>query len=413
MTDAGRPLRVAVVGQGFMGRAHSVGWRRAGELAGSALVPQLSVLCGRDQQALERNALLYGFGRTSQSWQEVVTASDVDLVDICTPGSSHAEIALAALDAGKHVLCEKPLANSLEEARALAGAASRARLRGAVAMVGFNYRRVPAIAVARRMIAAGRLGAIRHVRAVYLQDWLVDPSFPLAWRLDASQAGSGALGDLGAHVVDLVRHLSGEEISEVVALLETFVTTRPVASSSAGLSGTASGTERGPVTVDDAVVVLARLSGGALATLEATRMAPGRKNALIIELNGSEASLRFELERLNELQIYERQAASEGFTTRLVTNGGDPYAGQWWPPGHVLGWEHTFVHEFQDLMAAIADRRQPEPSFADGLATQEVLAAISSSAQRHAWVAVAAVAGQREDQAVATTTATTTSRGMG
>ncbi len=391
MLDVPGSLRVAVIGQGFMGKAHSLGWSRAAELTGSRLRPELSVLCGRDRAALERNAALYGFGRISDRWQDVVTADDVDLVDICTPGSSHAEISLAALGAGKHVLCEKPLANSLEEARQLAAAAAKAREKGVFAMVAFNYRRVPAISVAHNFIAEGRLGALRHVRAQYLQDWLVDPEFPLAWRLDANQAGSGALGDLGAHLIDLVRHLTGDEFREVVAQLETFVTERPVASGITGLSGqAAAGAAKGPVTVDDAAVVLARLRSGALVTLEATRMAPGRKNGLVIELNGARASLRFELERLNELQLYETDGPVDGFTTRLVTNGSDPYLDQWWPPGHIIGWEHTFVHEFQDFMAGIADRRQPEPSFEDGLATQAVLDAVSTSASRHSWVAVEA-----------------------
>jgi len=219
-----------------------------------------------------------------------------------------------------------------------------------------------------------------------LQDWLVDAAFPLTWRLDAAQAGSGALGDLGAHVIDLVRHLSGEEITEVVASLETFVKQRPVTSSGGGLPAQSTGT--GAVTVDDACAALARLSGGALVTIEATRMAPGRKNALCIELNGALSSARFELERLNELQVYDASPAAGGFTTRLVTGADDPYVAQWWPPGHILGWEHTFVHQFQDFLAAVAEDRQPEPSFADGLATQSVLHAISVSAATHSWVEV-------------------------
>lgn len=385
----GRPLvRVAVIGQGFMGRAHSLGWARAAELPATRLKPALSVLCGRDLDALRRNAALYGFGRTDPDWRSVVAADDVDLVDICTPGSSHAAIALGALASGKHVLCEKPLANSLQEAQQMARAAAAVRDKGVFAMVGFNYRRVPAIAAARELIATGRLGALRHVRAVYLQDWLVDPAFPLAWRLDASQAGSGALGDLGAHVIDLVRHLSGQEFTEVVAGLETFVKERPVAKSPTKSAGPATGPTSGRVTVDDAFVALGRLSGGALATIEATRMALGRKNALVIELNGAEMSLSFNLERLNELRIYDRHAPVEGFTTRLVTEGKDPYAGQWWPPGHTLGWEHTFVHQFQDLLGAIAEGDQPEPSFDDGLATQGVLDAIQASGAGHAWAKV-------------------------
>jgi predicted dehydrogenase len=382
----GQALKIAVVGQGFMGRAHSFGWMRAATLDATRLRPELTVLCGRNRQALAQHATEYGFAGWSDNWPEVVCSDKVDLVDICTPGSSHDEIALAALAAGKHVLCEKPLANTLEGARRLAAAAKEAASYGVFAMVGFNYRRVPAVAAARALIEQGRIGTLRHVRAVYLQDWLVDPSFPLTWRLDASQAGSGALGDLGAHVIDLVRFLSGEEIDEVVSLLETFVTERPLAAFGVGLSAEANeGGATGRVTVDDACVVLARLQGGAMATLEATRMAPGRKNALVIEMNGARGSLRFDLERLNELQLYEVGAPADGFSKVLVTNPSDPYVGQWWPPGHMLGWEHTFVHEFQDLMAALVERRQPEPSFVDGLATQAVLDAVSRSAASRRW----------------------------
>jgi predicted dehydrogenase len=271
----------------------------------------------------------------------------------------------------------------------MAGAAQQAAAKGVFAMVGFNNRRVAAVAAARALVAEGRIGTLRHVRAVYLQGWLVDPLFPLTWRLDGAEAGSGALGDLLSHVVDLVRFLTGEEVDEVVSMLETFVRERPLGSSGAGLSATADREGRtGPVTVDDACAVLARLSGGALATLEATRMAPGSNNALVVELNGSRGSLRFDLERLNELKLYERSSPVDGFSRTLVTSPGDPYAGQWWPPGHVLGWEHSFVHEFQDFMAAIADGRQPEPSFLDGYLAQAVLDAVSRSAASRNWTAV-------------------------
>ncbi len=283
-----RALRVAVIGQGFMGRAHGFGWARAAALEASRLTPELAVLCGRDRAVLAAHAELYGFASWSDDWAEVVGRDDVDLVDICTPGAAHAEMALAALAAGKHVLCEKPLANSLVEARHMAGAAQQAAAKGVFAMVGFNNRRVAAVAAARALVAEGRIGTLRHVRAVYLQGWLVDPLFPLTWRLDGAEAGSGALGDLLSHVVDLVRFLTGEEVDEVVSMLETFVRERPLGSSGAGLSATADREGRtGPVTVDDACAVLARLSGGALATLEATRMAPGSNNALVVELNGS------------------------------------------------------------------------------------------------------------------------------
>jgi len=379
------PIRVAVIGQGFMGRAHSFGWARTRALRPGGLQPELAVLCGRDRTALAQNAASYGFAEWSDNWEEVVRRSDVDLVDICTPGVSHAEIALAALTAGKHVLCEKPLANCLKEATRLAEAAEAAAARGVFAMVGFNYRRVPAIAAARQLIEQGRLGRLRHVRAMYLQDWLVDASFPMTWRMDASQAGSGALGDLASHAIDLVRFLSGEPITEVTGLLETFVAERPRASSATGHNAME---VPGRVTVDDACVLLARLGGGALVTLEATRMAAGHKNGLTIEINGSEGSLRFDLERLNELEVYELRAPQEGFTRVLVTNPDSPYLAQWWPPGHMLGWEHSFVHEFEDFLDAIAERRQPQPSFSDGLVTQAVLDAAARSAESRSWIAV-------------------------
>lgn len=380
---------IAVIGQGFMGRAHSLGWSRVAAVGKGPLEPVLTILAGRDGEALERNARRYGFEDWTSDWARALERQDVDLVDICTPGALHAEMALAALAAGKHVLCEKPLANSLEEARSLARAAEAAAQSGVYACVGFNYRRVPALAVAQRLVSEGHLGQLRHVRTCYLQDWLVDPDFPLSWRLDASEAGSGALGDLLSHVVDLVRFLSGEELEEVSATLKTFVAERPLASRQAGLSAvsTVSG-RKGRVTVDDACAVVGRLGNGALVTMEATRVAPGRKNALQIELYGSTGSLSFDLERLNELQVYENSAAYQGFSRVLVTNSDDPYIDQWWPPGHVLGWEHTFVHEFEEMLRAIADKREPEPSFADGLATQVVLDAIIRSSRERAWTEV-------------------------
>jgi predicted dehydrogenase len=381
---------IAVIGQGFMGRAHSLAWARAAKLPGTRLHPELAVLCGRDPEALQRNGALLGFGQVSTNWREVVARDDIDLVDVCVPGASHAEIALGALDAGRHVLCEKPLANSVGQARTMAEAAARAAQSGRFAMVGFNYRRVPALALAGRLISEGRIGAVRHVRAQYLQDWLIDPEFPLTWRLDARQAGSGALGDLGAHLIDLVRFLTSSEVAEVAALRETFVRERPLPAEVTGLSAIPAAGRAGTVTVDDASVAVARLSNGALATIEATRMAPGHKNGMIIELSGSAGGIAFDLERLNELRVHTREAGrpGDGFRDVLVTNPDDPYVAQWWPPGHVLGWEHTFIHQCQDLVAAIADGRQPSPSFADGLAVQLVLEAIERSSAEGRFVAL-------------------------
>ncbi|MEU6885310.1 Gfo/Idh/MocA family oxidoreductase [Streptomyces viridosporus] len=384
--DTGKPpLRVGMVGYAFMGAAHSQGWRTAGRVFDLPLSPELTVVCGRDADAVRAAADRHGWADAETDWRALVERDDVDLVDICTPGDSHAEIALAALAAGKHVLCEKPLANTVAEAEAMVRAADEARERGKVAMVGFNYRRVPATALARRMVAEGRLGALRHVRVTYLQDWLVDPAFPLTWRLRREQAGSGSLGDLGAHIVDLAQYLAGERLAGVSALTETFVRERPLPTApSSGLAAvSAAGT--GQVTVDDAALFTGRFVSGALASFEATRYATGRKNALRIELNGERGSLAFDLERLNELSYHDgtEPGAHAGFRRILVTEPEHPYLDAWWPPGHGLGYEHTFVHQARDLVHAVAEGRTPEPSFADGLQVQRVLAAVEESAEKN------------------------------
>ncbi|MET9130872.1 Gfo/Idh/MocA family protein [Streptomyces antibioticus] len=371
------PLRVGMVGYAFMGAAHSQGWRTAGRVFDLPRQPVLAVLCGRNATAVRAAADRHGWADVETDWQALVARDDIDLVDICTPGDSHAEIALAALAAGKHVLCEKPLANSVEEAEAMARAAETARARGRTAMVGFNYRRVPATALARRMVAAGRLGTLRHVRVSYLQDWLGDPEFPLTWRLRREAAGSGSLGDLGAHIVDLAQHLAGERLAGVSALTETFVRERPLPA--------AEGPGTGPVTVDDAALFTGRFASGALASFEATRYATGRKNALRIELNGERGSLAFDLERLNELWFHDATGpgTEAGFRRILVTEPDHPYLDAWWPPGHGLGYEHTFVHQARDLVHTIAEGRRPDPSFADGLQVQRVLAAVEESAAKN------------------------------
>ncbi|WP_203587436.1 Gfo/Idh/MocA family protein [Actinospica acidiphila] len=380
------PLRIGMVGYAFMGAAHSQGWRTVGRVFDLPLRPEMAVICGRDADAVRAAADRHGWAEAETDWRALVERDDIDLVDICTPGDSHAEIALAALAAGKHVLCEKPLANTVAEAEAMARAAQEARDRGQAAMVGFNYRRVPATALARRMVEEGRIGTLRHVRVVYLQDWLVDPQFPLTWRLRREQAGSGSLGDLGAHIVDLAQYLAGERLAGVSALTETFVRERPLPTApSSGLAAvSAAGT--GPVTVDDAALFTGRFASGALASFEATRYATGRKNALRIELNGERGSLAFDLERLNELEYHDGtgDATHGGFRRILVTEPDHPYLDAWWPPGHGLGYEHTFAHQARDLVHAIAEGRSPEPSFADGLQVQRVLAAVEESAEKNA-----------------------------
>jgi len=384
------PLRVAMVGHAFMGAAHSHAWRTAPRFFDLPLAPELAVVVGRDAARAAAAADRLGWADSATDWREVITRDDVDLVDVCTPGDTHAEIAIAALEAGKHVLCEKPLANSVAEAEAMTEAAARAAERGVFAMVGFTYRRVPAIALARQLVEQGRIGQVRHVRAAYLQDWIADPQAPMSWRLEADKAGSGALGDIGAHVVDLTQHITGEQITGVAATLETFVKERPLPAAAGSLSGTA-GEGTGTVTVDDAALFLARFSGGALATFEATRFALGRKNAIRIEINGSAGSLAFDFEDMNTLHFFDGADPDEtaGFRRIVVTEPGHPYVGHWWPAGHGLGYEHGFTHQVVDLVGALAAGEQPTPSFADGLAVQRVLDTVQrSSAAGSAWTPV-------------------------
>jgi predicted dehydrogenase len=374
-------LGVGMVGYAFMGAAHSQAWRTAGRVFDVPLQPRMVALCGRNRAAAEGAAARLGWSSVETDWKQLVARDDVQLVDICTPGDSHAEIAIAALEAGKHVLCEKPLANTVPEAEAMAEAAEVARGKGIRSMVAFNYRRVPAIALARSLVASGRLGTIRHVRAVYLQDWIVDPEFPLVWRLQKDKAGSGALGDIGAHIVDMAQYVLGDVLTGVSALTETFVKERPLAEAASGLSAS-SGSRRGVVTVDDAALFFGRFAGGAVASFEATRFAAGRKNSLRIEVNGSDGSLAFDMESMNELSFYDggETADTAGFRRILVTEATHPYMTAWWPPGHIIGYEHSFTHEVRDLLVAIAAGDDPAPSFADGLQVQRVLAAVEASA---------------------------------
>jgi predicted dehydrogenase len=379
-----RPLSVGMIGYAFMGATHSQAWRTAPRFFDLPAEPRMQVLCGRNQTATAEAAEKLGWDSWVTDWREVVDRDDVDVVDICTPGDSHREIALAALAAGKHVLCEKPLANTVAEAEEMAAAAEKAAARGVWSAVGFNYRRVPALALARRLVESGRLGQVRHIRAQYLQDWIVDPEFPLVWRLQKDKAGSGALGDIGAHVIDLAQFLTGQRLIGVSGSLETFVKQRPLPQAASGLSASSGdGGEAGygDVTVDDAAVFFGRTDAGALAIFEATRFATGRKNAIRIELSGSDGALAFDFESMNELQVYDGTvaAADAGFRRILATEPDHPYVDAWWPPGHGLGYEHTFTHEIADFVRDITSGRQPTPSFADGLGVQRVLEAVEQS----------------------------------
>ncbi|MBM7805311.1 putative dehydrogenase [Geodermatophilus bullaregiensis] len=391
MTSADRPtLGVGLIGHAFMGAAHSQAWRTAPHFFDLPLRPELTVLAGRDRDRVTDAAARLGWASVETDWRQVLERDDVGLVDVCTPGDTHAEIAVAALEAGKHVLCEKPLANTVAEAEAMAEAAARAAARGVRSMVGFTYRRVPAIGLARRLVAEGRLGQVRHVRAQYLQDWIADPSAPMSWRLEKDRAGSGALGDIGAHVVDLAQYVTGQAVTGVSAVLETFVRQRPLPASAGSLSGVA-GEGMGEVTVDDAALFLGRLTGGALASFEATRFALGRKNAIRLEVNGSEGSLAFDFEDMNVLEFFDGTEPAEraGFRRVIVTEPEHPYVAAWWPAGHGLGYEHGFTHQVVDLVTAIAKDEDPAPSFADGLQVQRVLDAVErSAANRSTWTDV-------------------------
>ena len=391
MSGSQDEMRVGMAGYGFMGATHSQAWRSAAAFFDLPRRPVMAAVAGRDADAVAQAADRWGWAEAVTDWRRLIERDDIDLIDICTPGDSHVDIAIAALEAGKHVMCEKPLANSVAEAERMAHAARAAAERGVSAMVGFSYRRVPAIGLAKRLIEAGRLGEIRQIRSVYLQDWMADAATPMTWRLDRSLAGSGALGDIGAHAIDMAQHLSGAEITEVSGLLRTFVTERPLLAERSGLTGTAS-QERGTVTVDDAALFTARFGDGPLGSFEATRMATGRKNAFRIELSGTDGAIAFDFEEMNVLHVYDATAPQDvqGFQRILVTEPTHPWVGAWWPPGHGLGYEHAFTHQVVDFLTDMAAERRPHPSFDEGLRVQRVLDAIERSAgSGSAWTSVA------------------------
>jgi predicted dehydrogenase len=370
-----------MVGYQFMGRAHSHAWRNVASVFPEIDPPRMVALAGRDEVAASAAASRLGWSESTSDWRALIDRPDVDLIDICAPGYAHPEIAIAALEAGKHVLCEKPLANSLDEARPMADAARQGSHSGTLSMVGFNYRRVPALELARRLIAEGAIGEVRHVRGAYLQDWGADETIPLLWRFEAEHAGTGALGDIGSHLVDISQHLIGQSVIGVSGLTETFVTKR----------SRIDGGGEGPVTVDDLAVFAARFEGGITGNFEATRVASGRKNAMRVEVDGSGGGLAFDLERLNELQFFEGDHAADrrGFRTILVTEEVHPWLRAWWPPGHMLGWEHTFTHQAHDLLVAIREHTAPAPGFDSGLQVQAVLEAVQASAAEGRWLEVA------------------------
>jgi predicted dehydrogenase len=354
----------------------------------------LKAICGRDAKAVREVAGKFGWESAVTNWRAVVDDPEIDIVDICTPNDSHAEIAIAAAKTGKAILCEKPLARNVAEAEKMVRAVKQARV---VNMICHNYRRIPAIALGKQMIERGELGdRIFHFRARYAQDWIVDPKFPLVWRLQSDAAGSGALGDLGSHIVDLARYLVGE-FREVCAITKTFVKQRP-------LVGRDRRARRGKVTVDDAVTKIGRFKNGALASLEATRFASGRKNSITLEINGNGGSLFFDLEEMNRLKFFSGRAPKDrqGLRDIIVTEPTHPYIKQWWPSGHIIGYEHTIIHTIADFVTAVADamegrapsrpgrnrtsrRTSLQPTFEDGFQNQRVLDALARSAHNKRW----------------------------
>ncbi|WP_231182689.1 Gfo/Idh/MocA family oxidoreductase [Haladaptatus sp. DYF46] len=372
-------LKIGVLGYRFMGKAHANALARLSMFFPDAPDVERHTLIGRDEEALAEAADRLGFAETSTDWEDVV--DEVDVFYNLGPNFVHADPSIAALEAGVPVLCEKPLAVDLSNAERMADAAESAAVPTATA---FNYRYIPAIQYAKGLIEDGVLGEIHQFRGRYLQDWLVDPDAPWSWRNDEELAGSGALGDLGAHTIDLARFLVGD-VERVSGHLRTFVDERPVEGESPD-GGETAGHETKPVTVDDAYSAQAELDGDVMATFEASRFANGHKNDHAIEIHGSEGSLKFSLERLNELEVL--RGDDRGYETVLVTDESDPYVDHWWPPGHVIGWEHTFVHENYEFLSAVENGGEYHPNFADGLEVQKTLDAIERSDESGEWVEV-------------------------
>ncbi|HYF51872.1 MAG TPA: Gfo/Idh/MocA family oxidoreductase [Planctomycetota bacterium] len=389
---AQKELRVGLIGTQFMGKAHSNAWGQVNHFFPSKNLKVVKqAICGRNEERARAMADTWEWKNVVTDWRELIERKDIDLIDICTPNNSHAEIAIAALKAGKHVACEKPLCMNVAEAEKMVKTAKEAKL---LNTVWYNYRRVPALALAKQLVDQGRIGRVFHVRCVYLQSWIIDPNFPAVWRLDAKTAGSGAHGDLNAHIIDAARFITGDEITEVVAHAETFIKERPSGAMAGGLSASKSGgkkTEMSKVTVDDAVIILAKFKSGAIGTFEATRFAQGRKNGNKIEINGEKGAIEFGFEDMNRLKFYDASmpANTQGFIDIMATDASHPYFGAYWPAGHIIGYEHTFINQCADIVKAIEEGKpeKMQPDFANAMQTQRVLDAALESSDKRKWVA--------------------------
>jgi len=376
-----RRLNVALIGTKFMGKAHSHAWSSAAKFFDLPAEPVLKVAVGRDRPALTEFADRWGWEETATDWREVIRRPDVDVVDIATPTALHCEMAVAAAEAGKQIFCEKPLAIDVAQAERMAAAVAAA---GVTGYLNHNYRRVPAVAFAKHLIDTGRLGRIFHWRGAYLQSWIIDPDFPLTWHLQAEHAGAGPLWDLGSHSVDLARYLV-DEIASVQALTTTFIPERPLPGAGAGTfqaGGGDAAAAHGRVTVEDAAILAVTFTNGAIGSFESTRFATGRKNANRFEIYGARGAICFDLERMNEVEFLDATlpSAEQGFRTVLVTEAEHPYLAAWWPPGHVIGYEHTFIHAVADFVRAVCGGPPILPDFADGVRTIRVLEAAQKAA---------------------------------
>ena len=376
-----RTVGIGLIGSGFMGKVHSRAYRDAVALFDVKAKPEMRVICGRDEDGVRAAAERYGWPEHSTRWEDVVARDDVDVIDISTTSDMHAPIAVVAAQQGKHIFCEKPLANSLPEAQQMVKAVEDA---GVVNTVCFNYRRVPAIALARQLIEAGEIGKVYHWRATWLEDWAINPETPLVWRLQRDKAGSGSLGDLGSHLIDLARYLVGP-IKETIGMTETFIKERPLLPADRTADKT-----RGPVTVDDGALFLARFENGAIGSFEATRFAGGNRDRFTFEINGSKGSLYFDFQRLNELRYYSwnDSVQQQGYRTIVVGQSEHPYVGNWWPTGLGLGYDAAFVHTIYDFLNALAEGKSAQPDFRQGLQVQSVLEATSRSVDEKRWVQV-------------------------
>lgn len=381
-----KTVNVALIGTKFMGKAHSNAFRQVGRFFDLPAQPVMKVICGKDPAGTKAAAEQFGWEEASTDWKAVVARPDIDVVDISSSGNMHAAMAIAAAKAGKHIICEKPLANSLKEADKMLAAVKAA---GVKHMCGFTYRFNPAIQTIKQLISTGKLGHIFHFRACYLQDWIVDPEFPLNWRLTKEGAGSGSLGDIGAHITDLCQFLVGD-IAEVAAATETFIKERPLAEAQATIAAKNQKKtgKKGKVTVDDAAIFLARFkNGNTLGTFEATRFAPGRRNYNCIEIYGSKGSVLWNQEDMHQFHYYNMADPAElqGFRKVLATDGVHKYAGNWWPSAHNIGYEHLFTHEVYEFLRQLNAKKVDYPTFEDGVKCQRVLDAVEKAAKSRKW----------------------------